>query len=68
MEITVRGFCGLCVDSSFQKIKLFDCDIWEDVWEGFADEIPEEYEEWYICSWDCTVKDSETLTLNISKK
>lgn len=65
MNITVKCFCDACVEPSLQKIKLYDCDIEKDVWEGFADEIPEEYEDWFISSWDCIISPSETLTLNI---
>lgn len=65
MDITVKCFCDACVEPSLQKIKLYDCDTEKDVWEGFADEIPEEYEDWLISSWDCIISPSETLTLNI---
>ena len=65
MYITVKYFCDMCIEPSLQKIKLYNCDIEEDAWEGFADEIPEEYEDWYISSWDCIISPSETLTLNI---
>lgn len=65
MNITVKCFCDACVEPSLQKIKLYDCDTEKDVWEGFADEIPEEYEDWFISSWDCIISPSETLTLNI---
>jgi hypothetical protein len=65
MDITVKYFCDMCVEPSLQRIKLYNCDTGEDVWEGFADEIPDEYEDWYISSWDCIISPSETLTLNI---
>ena len=65
MNITVKYFCDMCIEPSLQKINLYNCDIEEDVWEGFADEIPDEYEDWYISSWDCIISPSETLTLNI---
>lgn len=65
MDITVKCFCDACIEPSLQKIKLYDCDTEKDVWEGFANEIPEEYEDWFISSWDCIISPSETLTLNI---
>ena len=63
MDITTREFCEMCIEPSLQKIRLYNCDTLDYVWEGFADEIPEEYEEWYVSSWDCII--SETLTINI---
>lgn len=65
MNITVKHFCDMCIEPSLQKIKLYNCNTEEDVWEGFADEIPDEYENWCISSWDCIISPSETLTLNI---
>ena len=65
MYITVESFCYCCIEPYLQKIRLYNCDIEEDVWEGYADEIPNEYESWYISSWDCIVSPSEILTLNI---
>lgn len=67
-DITVRGFCEMCVEPSLQKIKLYNCDTGHDIWEGYADEIPDEYDDWYISSWDCIISPSETLTLNIIKE
>lgn len=68
MDITVKNFCDCCVEPSLQKIKLYNCDTGKDIWEGYADEIPDEYEEWYISSWDCIIAPSETLTLNIQQE
>jgi hypothetical protein len=65
MDITTREFCEMCIEPSLQKIRLYNCDTWDYVWEGFADEIPEEYEEWYVSSWDCILTPSKTLTINI---
>ena len=67
-DITVRSFCEMCVEPSLQMINLYDCDIGDVVWEGFADDVPEEYEDWYISSWDCIISPSATLTLNIIKE
>lgn len=67
-DITVRGFCEMCVEPSLQKINLYNCDTGYVVWEGFADDVPEEYEDWYISSWDCIISPSATLTLNIIKE
>jgi hypothetical protein len=65
MDITVKDFCEMCVEPSLQRINLYNCDTGDNVWEGFADEIPDKYEDWYISSWDCIISPSETLTLNI---
>lgn len=68
MDITVKDFIYMCTEPSLQKIKLYNCDINEDVWEGYADEIPQKYEYWYIGSWDSIIAPSTTLTLNIIKE
>ena len=65
MMITVYDFVMLLTADSLQKIILWDIDTEENVFEGFADEIPAEFTESEIYSIDCIEPGSETITLNI---
>lgn len=61
--MTVYDFIDLCIEPSFMIVELYSLESGT-VWTGYADEIPEEFLECEVGSYDVpTVKDH--LTLNI---
>lgn len=53
----------MCIEPSFCKVEIYDCEKCEVVWSGYADELPEVYGERMIESFD--VPTDGCLTFNI---
>lgn len=65
--MTLYELINLCIEPSFLKVKIYDVNKCEDVWEGFGDEIPEEYEDLEVSSFDLPVKDSITFNVDLEE-
>ena len=63
--ITVYDFLDLCIEKSFQTVALYDMDSGEIVYKGSAEDVPYEYSEMEVWSWDCLTKGSDVFTINI---
>lgn len=61
--MTVYEFMSLCIDKSLCNVILWDIDNEEEIYNGPGDEIPTEYEDAEIGSFD--VPTQESITLNI---
>lgn len=69
MEISVYDFVQLCCDPSMLKVAIFDLAVGEELYRGYADEIPEEYEDMKVWSYDAPVSmdygGTDTLEINV---
>lgn len=65
MEITVWEFVQLCCDPSMLKVDIFDLASGESVYKGMADEIPADYEDMKLWSFDAPFGGTDTLEINI---
>ena len=61
--MTINDFMYLCVEPSMCKVTIFDTDKCEEIWMGFADELPDHHLEAEIQSWD--VPSDCHMTFNI---
>ena len=61
--MTINDLMELCIDSSFCKVEIYDLNKEDVVWSGCGDEIPDEYGELDINSFD--VPTEGCLTFNI---
>jgi hypothetical protein len=62
--MTVYDFLDLCIDKGMLTVELYSIDKGETVWEGYGDDIPEEYEYAELGSFDIPSK-ADRMTLNI---
>lgn len=65
MEISVYDFVQLCCDPSMLMVVIFDLAIGEELYRGYADEIPEEYEDMKVWSFDAPFGGTDTLEINV---
>lgn len=63
---TVEDLCDTFIDNSFQRVKLYDSNSEKIVYEGYADEIPDDYLYLEVDSIDNIRKDDDSITLNIT--
>ena len=63
--MTVDEFMDLSIDSSWQKVKIYDVDLGEEVFEGTIDDMPDKYRFGEVGSFDIIDDNSPTLTLNV---
>lgn len=61
--MTVYDFIDLCVEPSFLKLTIYDANTGDDVFTGAADELPMEYEDLTVESFD--VPTDGHITLNV---
>ena len=61
--MSIEELMAMCIEQSFCKVEIYDTDKGDIVWSGLADEIPEEYGEMAIESFD--VPTDGCLTFNI---
>ncbi len=59
--MTVYEFCQMCIEPSILNVEIFDGEI---VYSGPADEIPEEYEDVEVSSFDLPTT-PDWITINI---
>lgn len=62
-QLTIGNFIYWHIDPSFLEIEVYDVNLGENVWEGFADELPEEFEDQLIDTYE--VSNSGVVTFNI---
>ena len=62
--MTVYFLMDTCMDPSICDVTIFDTKKGEDVWNGPGDEIPEQYGEQEVCSWDVPDR-AGAFTINI---
>ena len=63
--MTVLEFVNMCVDSDSLILRLWDTDTEEEVYAGYANELPFQYEDAEVESFDLPVKTGE-ITLNVA--
>ena len=63
--MTVLDFANMCVDSDSLILRLWDMDKEEEVYAGYANELPFQYEDAEVESFDLPVKAGE-ITLNVA--
>lgn len=63
--MTVWGFIDLLTDDA-QKIELFGCNSGETLYEGWANDLPNEYGGMEILSIDTLFDPTTKLTLNVN--
>lgn len=61
--MTVGEFMDLCIDSSLCKVEIFSLDKGGKIWNGVGDDIPSEFENLEVESFD--VPSDETMTFNV---
>lgn len=61
--MTVYDFIDLCIEPGFLKLIIYDGAAEENVYEGYADEMPEKYDDLTVESFDIPTEGS--ITLNI---
>lgn len=62
--MTVYDFVDLCIEPSFMTVEIYSLDAGAVVWTGPGDEIPEEFLEREVCTYDVPTKECG-ITLNI---
>lgn len=63
--MTIYELLDTCYDAGMLTLTIYDIDSETDVWHGEADELPSEYEDMEVCSWDVPSKAGE-MTVNVS--
>jgi hypothetical protein len=63
--ITVYDFMDLCI-GNFQIYKLYDISIDQIIWSGCIDDLPDEYANLEVTSFDELTGYSKEITLNIN--
>ena len=63
---TVEDLCDTFIDNSFQRIKLYDSNSGKIIYEGYADETPDDYLYLTVDSIDNIMKKDDSITLNIT--
>lgn len=62
--MTISDFLYYCYDEGLLTVEIYSIDKGEIVWSGNGYDIPEEYQEAELCSFDIPCK-PDYLTLNI---
>lgn len=63
MTITVEELMGLCNEAGICEVTIYDIEKCEGVWTGYGDEIPKDYADLAIESFDAP--EAGKLTLNV---
>lgn len=61
--MTIEDIMELCIDSSLCVVEVFDCETGKEVWSGAGDEIPDEYAQLEVGSFD--VPKEGKMTFNV---
>ena len=61
--MTINELMNMCIEPSMCKVEIFDANPEKVVWSGWADEIPDEYGELDVESFD--VPTDGCMTFNI---
>lgn len=62
---TVEDLCDAFINS-FQRVKLYDSNSVKIVYEGYANEVPDDYLYLIVDSIDNIMKNDDSITLNIT--
>ena len=65
MNITIDDFMYLCIEDGTTNVEIFDNDSAEVVWSGRGNDIPDEYLDVIVGSWDISSRNQGTITFNI---
>ena len=63
--MTISDFINLCIDPSFLKIEIWESNSGKTIYEGWAEEAPDELLEQVVDSYDVPTR-QDTITFNIS--
>ncbi len=61
--MTIMELMEMCIDPSFCKVEIYDTNKDKTVWSGWADELPEEYGERMIESFDVPTDSCSTFNI-----
>lgn len=61
--MTIEELMNLCIEPSLCKVEIYSIDQNRAIWSGFADDIPDEYGELEVESFD--VPTDGCMTFNI---
>lgn len=61
--MTIAELMDMCIEPSLCKVEIYSADSEKVIWSGWADELPDEYGEMNIESFD--VPTEGCLTFNI---
>lgn len=70
MNITVKDFINLCVESAAQEYRFYDTDSRDEMFGGMAfygDNIPDFILNYTVESYDTLFNSRDVITLNISE-
>lgn len=70
MNITVKDFINLCVESAAQEYRFYDTDSGDEMFGGMAfygDNIPDFILNYTVESYDTLFNSRDVITLNISE-
>lgn len=62
--MTVSELLYYCFDAGMLHVEIYDLTSNTSVYIGYGDEIPEEFEDLEICTWDIPTNPGE-LTINV---
>ena len=65
--MTIYDFVDLFTDS-FQEISLWDLDAEKEIFRGTLSELPDDLDDYMLCSIDPICVPTLVITLNISKE
>lgn len=61
--MTIAEIMNLCTEASLCKVEIYSLEKDKTIWSGVGDEIPYEYEDLEIASFD--VPSNEKMTFNV---
>lgn len=70
MNITVKDFINLCIESAEQEYRFYDIDSGEEMFGGMAfygDDIPDFILNYTVESYDALLNSQDVITLNITE-
>lgn len=62
--MSVFDFVEMCIERGLFMVELYHLEKGVSVWSGSADEIPDEYLDMEVCSFDPPGNDSMTLNID----
>lgn len=70
MNITVKDFINLCIESAEQEYRFYDTDSGDEMFGGmefYGDDIPDFILNYTVESYDALLNSRDVITLNISE-
>lgn len=59
MELTIRDFMNYALEEDYTPIEVWDCETEETLFEGYYGDMPTEYDDVEIGSWNLREMDGE---------